>query len=126
MSAITIDPATVACSYCGVSAGQPCVRFADWGPSPLPPARKPHKVRERDALAVAAHADAALDAYWPRRPCGICGTPNLPSRHRVVDAIASLLEAGEIPEEISAEMDVTHESIYAVQEWMAKWPGAWR
>lgn len=52
------DPLTVYCRHCGASAGQPCERFVSWGPSPRPPARKPHAVRVRDAeSAVAAQQE---------------------------------------------------------------------
>ena len=59
-------------------------------------ARKPHASRVRLAHAVAAHADPALDAFLPPLgPCGVCGVPGLDQRHRVVDAIAEALAAGE-------------------------------
>jgi uncharacterized protein (DUF433 family) len=96
-----------------------CGAISDW-------ARKPHVARVKLALAVAAHADPALDAFFkPLGPCQVCGTPGLDQRHRVVDAIAEALAAGEITEEISAELDVTFEAIQAVREWAARWPGAW-
>lgn len=92
------------------------------------PAGKPHKARARDALALAAHADPALDALpglGPTSQCGICGTPGLPQRHRIVDAIAGRLEAGEGDDEVAADYGLGAEVIEALKDWMVKWPGAW-
>jgi hypothetical protein len=86
-------------------------------PGPLP-----------DALAAAAHADPALDAFpglGPVSPCGLCGS-GLPQRHRVVDAMAGRLEAGECPEDLAEEFGVSRGAVHAVALWMVRWPGAWR
>lgn len=92
-------------------------------------ARRPHKARVRLALAMAAHADPALDEWpqlGPTSPCGLCGS-GLPQRHRIVDAIAEHLEAGEDPEDIADEFGFfPPEAVVTVREWAARWPGAWR
>jgi hypothetical protein len=87
-------------------------------------ARKPHAARVRLAAAVQAHADPALDTFFPRvGPCGICGIPGLPQRHRVVDAIADELAAGEDPEVAAREFGVPVDAVRAVSAWAARWPG---
>jgi hypothetical protein len=81
-----------------------------------------------DALAAAAHADPALDAYpelGPVSPCGLCGS-GLPQRHRMVDAIAGRLAAGEGEEDVAADYLFSLEVVAAIRAWMVRWPGAWR
>jgi hypothetical protein len=117
---MTPDPLSVACSHCDAVPGQRCMMLSDW-------ARKPHAARRRHALAAAAHADPALDAYpelGPVSPCGLCGS-GLPQRHRMVDAIAGQLGAGEYPEDIAEELAVPRAAVHAVALWMVRWPGAW-
>ncbi len=81
----------------------------------------------RIALAVAAHSDPALDGVMPAiGPCGLCGVPGLPQRHRVIDAVAGMLEAGECPEDIAEDYGLTVEAVGVVREWMGRWPGAWQ
>jgi len=82
-----------------------------------------------DAFFLAAHADPALDAFpelGPVSACGICGVPGLPQRHRIVDAIAAQLAAGEFEEDLVGEYGVSEKAVAAVASWMARWPGAWR
>jgi uncharacterized protein (DUF433 family) len=75
---------------------------------------------------VVAHSDPALDAYFPRLgPCGLCGTPDLDQRHRVVDAIAGRLAAGEDPVEVAADYGLALDAVEAVLAWLARWPEAW-
>lgn len=77
--------------------------------------------------AVAAGADAALDVFFPRLgPCGVCGVRGLDQRHRVVEAIAGMLAAGEDLDVVAEEYGVTAGAVAAVAEWAAKWPGAWQ
>ena len=112
----------MACPLCRVPAGRRCIVLS-WGQRS---AIAPHKRRVRLALAVRAHADPALDEHWAHHgSCLLCGVPGLGARHRRIDAVAAMLEAGEIWEEISGEMDVTMEAIDAVEAWMKRWPGAW-
>ena len=74
----------------------------------------------------AAHADPALDAFFPMTtPCGLCGS-GLPQRHRMVDAIAGALEAGETEQDVMDELGVSLDAVMAVTAWMNKYPGAWR
>lgn len=79
------------------------------------------------ARVLAGHADPALDEWFPRLgPCGLCGTPGLDQRHRVVDAIAGRLAAGGEPcDVIAADYGVSDAAVMAVLLWAAKWPGAW-
>lgn len=76
---------------------------------------------------MAAHADPALDGLGlgPVSACLLCGS-GLPQRHRMVDAVAGHLEAGEYPDEIADELALTEGAVVAVAEWMKRWPGAWR
>ena len=116
-----VDPLAVECPHCQEPPGSGCGTVNAYS-------RRPHKARQRLALAVAAHADPALDK-WPRlgptSPCGLCGS-GLPQRHRVVDAIAGHLDAGEYPEEIAGELAVPEDAVKAVAAWAKRWPGAWR
>lgn len=116
------DPYAISCPYCRASKDRRC-RTGAWRP-----AARPHKARVQLALVLAAHADPALDEHpFPGAgPCGICGTPGLTARHRSVDAIAGMLEAGEPAEVVADEHAVPVEAVLAVQAWAARWPGAWQ
>ena len=139
MTAPEYDPLAASCSRCGAEPGKRCMAVCDW-------ARKPHAARLRLSLALAAHADPALDALWPHHgPCGICSVPGLGARHRVIDAIAGWLEAeaadprGTDPQtaevladdpsaldgELAAEFGAPAEAVAVVRAWAARWPGAW-
>lgn len=116
------DILSARCPHCRALPGTVCVTRDGT------PARKPHKARARDALALAAHTDPALDALaglGPVSQCGLCGTPGLPQRHRIVDAIAGRLEAGEGEDDVAADYRLFPEVIEALKDWMLKWPGAW-
>ena len=83
---------------------------------------------EQLALAIKAHADPALDAFpglGPTSQCGVCGVPGMPQRHRVVDAIAGHLAAGECEGDVAEEMGISLDAVMAVQSWANRWPGAW-
>jgi hypothetical protein len=119
------DMLAVRCPYCRAPAGVPCgIRgFGTWRSRP---AAGPHKRRAKLAANVGAHADPALDGHFPRRgPCLVCGTAGLDQRHRVIDAIADQLAAGEFPEDVAAEFGVSCDAALAVWEWMLRWPRAW-
>lgn len=112
------DPLSAPCPRCEEPPGSRCGTVNAYS-------RKPHAARVKLARALAAHADPALDAHFPmRNPCGLCGS-GLPQRHRVVDAIAGALEAGDGPEDLAVDYQKPIEAITAVQAWMKKWPGAW-
>jgi hypothetical protein len=126
MTAYLADPLTIACPYiyCTAGPGQRCTKYVSWSPIGPPPAARPHKARVRLALVLAAHSDPALDAFFPRAGgCGLCGTPGLDQRHRVIDAIAEHLECGETPEDVAGEFGVSAEAAEAVAAWAARWPG---
>ena len=79
--------------------------------------------------AVEAHADPALDAHpglGPTSPCGLCGVPGMPQRHRVVDAIAERHAAGEALDELAEDYGVPLDAVETVAEWAKRWPGAWQ
>jgi len=116
---VTVDPLTAPCPHCDAKPGQRCMMLSDW-------ARKPHKRRVRLATALAAHADPLLDAHFPHHgACLICGIPGLGARHRVLDAMAGMLAAGEDPEVVAEEFGRTPEAVEAVRAWAKRWPGAW-
>lgn len=119
MTAPEFDRLAASCSHCGAEPGKRCMAVCDW-------ARKPHAARVRLSLALAAHADPLLLPWFPRiGPCGICGVPGLDQQHRVIDAIADHMEAGEYPEEVQAEFPwVPLDGVLAVRAWSLKWPGA--
>lgn len=116
---MTPDPLTVRCSHCGAEPGQRCMMISDW-------ARRPHAVRLKLALALAAHSDPALDEFFPHHgPCLLCCVPGLGARHRVIDGIAGMLEAGEDPDVTADEHGVSREAVDAVMAWSQRWVGAW-
>lgn len=117
-----VDPLSIECPYCYADPGEGCYTGDR-------KAARPHKVRVRLATLTAAHADPALDAFpelGPVSQCGLCGTPGLPQRHRIVDAIAGRLEAGEGPGALAEDYRLPAAALRAVLTWMAKWPGAWQ
>jgi len=114
-----VDPLTAVCPHCRSEAGFRCL--AANGTL----ARKPHVRRVRLALALAAHADPALDALFPRLgPCGFCG-PQFDQRHRVIDAIAGRLEGGEGREEAAGDYGLPVAAVDVIAAWAKRWPGAW-
>ena len=122
------DPLTAPCTLrsCRAPAGKPCLTNGHHF-RPQHPTR-PHKRRAHLALKLAAHADPALDGhfFYGSPTCGLCGTPGLPQRHRVVDAVAGHLEAGEDEDVIAEELEVSEEAVGVVRNWMQRWDGAWR
>lgn len=117
---IPVDSESVRCRYCRMPKDTPC-RNGSFR------ATRPHKVRQRDAHAVAAHSDPALDEWFiSSGPCGLCSVEGLGARHRTVDAIAGALAAGEEPAVAAWDYNLPPAAIEAVRAWLAKWPGAWR
>lgn len=115
----TFDPLAVTCPHCKEPPGSRCGTVNAYS-------RKTHQARVKLALAVAAHTDPALDAHFPMRgECGLCGA-GLPQRHRVVDAIAGALEAGETEQDVIDQFGVSLDAVMAVTAWMNKYPGAWK
>lgn len=116
---MTPDPLTIACPYCRAGAGDGCCTYRDTL------ATRPHVRRVRLALVLAAHDDAALDEFFPKLgPCGLCNVAGLDQRHRVVDAIAEQLAAGEDADDVATDYGVTRDAVHAVSAWAARWPGA--
>ena len=115
-----VDPLTAPCPHCCRASGFRCLT------ANRTLARKPHARRVRLATALAAHADPLLDALFPHHgACLICGIPGLGARHRVLDAMAGMLAAGEDPEVVAEEFGRTPEAMDVVTEWAKRWPGAW-
>lgn len=116
-------PPSAPCPYCWSSPGRRCVSSGGWP-------RGAHTARVKLAqlvTAVQAHADPALDGWFVATgPCGLCGVKGLGARHRVVDAIAGRLAAGEDPGEVAEDYGVRPEAVGAVRNWMGRWEGAWR
>jgi hypothetical protein len=111
------DPLAVRCPYCAMPPGELCVTRTG-------AIRLPHAARRRLALTLAAHSDPVLDTVMvPGGPCGICGTPGLTRRHRVIDAMAERMAAGELPGEVAEDYGVPLAAALTVQAWAARWPG---
>jgi Holliday junction resolvase RusA-like endonuclease len=63
--------------------------------------------------ALAALPNRDLDAHFPRRgPCLICGVPGEDARHRVVDAIADRVLAGDDEQSVADDHGVTVEAVH--------------
>ena len=113
------NPLTATCPRCDAYPGEVCTTRSGAF------TRKPHLRRVRLAVALAAHADPALDAFFPRLgACGFCG-PRFDQRHRVIDGIAGMLAAGEDPEVVAEEHGAGPEAVRMVAAWAERWPGAW-
>lgn len=70
--------------------------------------------------ALAALPDRDLDRWFPRRGvCQVCGTDD--QRHRVVDAIAELVLAGDDEEDVANDFGVTLDHVRAAVA-SHKWP----
>ena len=115
--------------WCRARHGEPCVTAA------RTPAGRLHAPRRYLSLALAAHADPELKRWFkPIGQCQVCGVPGLDQQHRIIDAIAGQLAApladpdddqADWHEDVAAEFGVSVAAVAAVQDWMAKWPGAW-
>ena len=120
MDGVNPNPLTIACPFCPAAIGQQCRTAAGTG------SQRPHAMRRKLAVVLAGHADPALDEHFPHHgPCGICGTPGLGARHRVIDGIAGMLAAGEDPNVTAEEHGTSPEAVAMVTLWMVRWPGAW-
>lgn len=112
-----VDSLAVRCGYCRAPKGSGCQ--TSW----FRPCR-PHKARTDLARLVASHADPVLDEFpelGPVTGCGICGTPGLPQRHRMVDAIAGRVAAGEDEEDVAADYHLPVAAVLVVTDWDRRW-----
>lgn len=86
---LTLDPALVTCK-------------------PTEPRTHPYGV------VIPPNEGDALDRHFPRRgPCMICGVPGEDARHRVIDAIAERIAAGDSEEDTADDYGVTVEAVRA-------------
>lgn len=116
---VSVNPLAVWCEYCGAWRDLYCTTASG-------KTCEPHIARWKLATVLEGHADPALDEYFPRiGPCGLCGVPGLDQRHRVIDAIAGRLAAGEGLEEAADDYGLTVEAVQCVEAWAQQWPGAW-
>ena len=64
-----------------------------------------------------------IDHWFPKRgPCLICGTPGADQRHRVIEAIADAVNAGDGEEDVAADYEVPVEAVLACVRWAAEHP----
>ena len=62
--------------------------------------------------------------HWfpPLGPCGFCNVPGVDQRHRAIDAIAGLLNAGEDEDTVAWEFEVPVEAVRACAAWVKAHP----
>jgi uncharacterized protein (DUF433 family) len=61
-----------------------------------------------------------IDLWFPKLgQCLVCGVAGIDQRHRRIDAIADAVAAGEAPEDVAADMDVTVEAVEAAVAYAA-------
>lgn len=64
-----------------------------------------------------------IDRWFPRLgPCGICGVPGVDQRHRVIEAIADAVNAGDGEEDVAADYGIPIEAVRACADWAARHP----
>jgi hypothetical protein len=61
---------------------------------------------------------AELDRFFPPRgPCLICGTPGLGARHRVIEAVADAVLAGDDPKDVEQDYMLAPGAALVAVEW---------
>jgi hypothetical protein len=64
-----------------------------------------------------------IDQWFPPRgQCRICGVPGADQRHRVIEAIADAVNAGDGEEDVAADYNVPVEAVRACLEWVREHP----
>ena len=64
-----------------------------------------------------------IDQWFPRLgPCQLCGVPGADARHRVIEAIADAVNAGDGEEDVAADYEVPVEAVRACVRWAAEHP----
>lgn len=67
------------------------------------------------AATLAEQINQHLKPAGPTSPCGFCGDTTLGQRHRVIDAIAEQIRAGEHPDTVADDYGITlYGIIYAL------------
>lgn len=79
------------------------------------------RARARALYGQAVAAAAALDRDLPKRgPCLVCGVPGEDQTHRVIDAIAERVRAGDPAWAVADDYAVTDEAVQACLWWTDK------
>lgn len=64
-----------------------------------------------------------VDRWFKRRgQCRICGVPGADQRHRVIEAIADAVRAGDGEEDVADDYGVPVEAVRACVEWVRAHP----
>ena len=64
-----------------------------------------------------------LDRFVPPRgQCGICGVPGIDARHRIIDTVEEHAQAGELGDEIAAELGLQPETVIVILHWCRENP----
>lgn len=64
-----------------------------------------------------------VDQWFPKRgQCQLCGVPGVDQRHRVIEAIADMVNAGDSEESVAADYGVPVEAVAACLEWVRAHP----
>lgn len=64
-----------------------------------------------------------IDRWFKRLgPCLVCGTPGADQRHRVIEAIADAVNAGDGEEDVAADYGVPVEAVRACVQWAREHP----
>lgn len=65
----------------------------------------------------------SVDRWFPRRgPCLVCQVPGADQRHRVIEAIADAVEAGDGEEDVARDYGVPVEAVRACVDWVRDHP----
>jgi len=76
-----------------------------------------------DAEDFAAQQPDPIDQWFPRRgQCQICGTPGADQRHRVIEAIAGAVSAGDGEQDVAADYGVPAEAVRECLRWVREHP----
>jgi hypothetical protein len=64
-----------------------------------------------------------VDRWFPARgQCQVCSVPGVDQRHRVIEAIADMVKAGDGEEDVAADYGVPVEAVRACVRWVAEHP----
>ena len=64
-----------------------------------------------------------IDQWFPKRgQCQLCGVPGADQHHRVIEAVAGAVNAGDGEEDVAADYNVPVEAVRACVEWVREHP----